>query len=40
MKAAALETLASHGFSGLTLEKICERAGVPRATSIAAGPRL
>jgi AcrR family transcriptional regulator len=32
MKTAALETLASHGFSGLTLEKICDRAGVPRAT--------
>lgn len=32
MKQAALETLATHGFSGLTLEKICERARVPRAT--------
>jgi len=32
MKQAALEALAEHGFSGLTLEKICERAGVPRAT--------
>jgi AcrR family transcriptional regulator len=32
MKQAALETLAQHGFSGLTLEKICERARVPRAT--------
>ena len=32
MKQAALETLATHGFSGLTLEKICERAHVPRAT--------
>lgn len=32
MKRAALETLAEHGFSGLTLERICERAGAPRAT--------
>lgn len=32
MKQAALETLATHGFSGLTLEKICDRARVPRAT--------
>ncbi len=32
MKRAALEVLAEHGFSGLTLEKICERAGAPRAT--------
>ncbi len=32
LKRAALETLAEHGFSGLTLEKICERAGAPRAT--------
>src|SRR4051812_48142722 len=32
MKQAALEALAEHGFSGITLEKICERAGVPRAT--------
>ena len=39
MKRAALETLAEHGFSGLTLERICERAGAPRATSTAAGRR-
>ncbi len=32
LKRAALETLAEHGFSGLTLERICERAGAPRAT--------
>ena len=32
MKRVALETLAEHGFSGLTLERICERAGAPRAT--------
>lgn len=32
LKRATLETLAEHGFSGLTLEKICERAGAPRAT--------
>jgi len=32
LKRATLETLAEQGFSGLTLEKICERAGAPRAT--------
>ena len=32
MKQAALEVLAEHGFSGMTLEKICQRAHVPRAT--------
>lgn len=32
LKRATLETLAEHGFSGLTLEKICERASAPRAT--------
>lgn len=32
LKRASLEVLAEHGFSGLTLEKVCERAGAPRAT--------
>lgn len=32
LKRVALETLAKHGFSGLTLEKICAGARVPRAT--------
>ncbi|MFT4250883.1 MAG: TetR/AcrR family transcriptional regulator [Caulobacter sp.] len=32
LKRAALEVLAQHGMSGLTLEKICDRAGAPRAT--------
>lgn len=32
LKRVALETLAQHGFSGLTLEKICAGAQVPRAT--------
>lgn len=32
LKRAALEVLAEHGMSGLTLEKICDRAGAPRAT--------
>lgn len=32
LKRAALEVLAERGFSGLTLERICERAGAPRAT--------
>lgn len=29
---AVLDVLAEHGFSGLTLDKICARAGVPKAT--------
>lgn len=32
LKRAALEVLAQHGMSGLTLEKICDKAGAPRAT--------
>lgn len=32
LKRVALETLAEHGFSGLTLEKVCTRAKIPRAT--------
>lgn len=32
LKRAALEVLAAHGMSGLTLEKICDKAGAPRAT--------
>ena len=32
MKQVSLEVLAEHGFSGLTLEKICSRAKVSRAT--------
>lgn len=32
LKRAALEILAERGFSGLTLDRICERAGAPRAT--------
>jgi AcrR family transcriptional regulator len=29
---AVLDVLAEHGFSGLTLDKVCARAGVPKAT--------
>lgn len=32
LKRASLEVLAQHGMSGLTLEKICDKAGAPRAT--------
>lgn len=32
LKRAALEVLAEHGFSGLTVERVCERSGAPRAT--------
>jgi len=32
IKASALEVLARHGFSGLTLERVCAGAGVPKAT--------
>lgn len=32
LKQAALETLAKHGFSGLTLDRVCTTAGVPKAT--------
>lgn len=32
LKRAALEVLARHGISGVSLEKICEQAGAPRAT--------
>lgn len=32
LKRSALEVLAQHGMSGLTLEKICDKAGAPRAT--------
>lgn len=32
MKQAALEVLAEHGPAGATLERICDRAGAPRAT--------
>lgn len=32
IKAAALMVLAQHGFSGLTLERVCAVAGIPKAT--------
>lgn len=32
VRRAVLETLAATGFSGLTIDKVCVRAGVPRAT--------
>jgi AcrR family transcriptional regulator len=32
IKISALETLARYGFSGLTLERVCASAGVPKAT--------
>lgn len=32
VRRAVLESLAAHGFSGLTIDKICVAAGVPRAT--------
>ena len=32
IRAAVLQVLAENGFSGLTIEKICVRAQVPRAT--------
>ncbi len=32
VRRALLETLAAHGFTGLTIDKVCARAGVPRAT--------
>lgn len=32
IKDAALAVLAKHGFSGLTLERVCAEAGIPKAT--------
>lgn len=32
IKDAALGVLATHGFSGLTLERVCAEAGIPKAT--------